>query len=250
MNTRIVLAATLAAAASACATPPRFAEYPLERSLFPGLSELGTQTVEQALDRRIELHAPLSAGVIWLTEDTDETTRTDEERAFSDYERTGVLEQALATLRRPPFGAVGALPTVPTTLRSGDAKQQSDAIAVVRAACANFQYEVALVLQTGVAVDDGFNPFAIGYLPVITAPLFPGSDRAVASTAELIAIDVRSGVPLGCGRGRDAVVRHLLFPWQTGEKTRELMEESLGRSLAAAVVELVPQLEARLGPPK
>ena len=245
---RSTLAVLVAVLTSACATPPRYGEYVLERSLFPGLGEPGTGTIEEALDRRVALREPFSAGIVWITEDSNTSTNSDAERDFSDYERTGVLEKALASLRHAPYGAVGALPTVPASLRSGEDAKQAAILQSIRVACANFQYEVALVLQTGVAVDEGFNPFAIGYLPVITAPLFPGSDRAVSTTAEVIAVDVRSGVPLGCGRGRDADTRRLLFPWQSEEKARELIEESLARSIAAAVADLSPQLSARIAP--
>ena len=45
-----------------------------------------------------------------------------------------------------------------------------------------------------------------------------------------------------------ADVRRLLFPWQSEQKARELIEESLGRSIAAATADLLPQLSARVAP--
>lgn len=239
-----LLGLLVAVACAGCALPARFVDVGLERSLFPGLGVLDEGGIDGALAKEVKLAAPISAGIAWLSENTEGDGRDEDRHQFSSFERTGVTQSALGALRQAPFGNVGALPTV-SAWTLDEAKARKDPIDAVRRACAQFQYDVAMILQTGVAEERGYNVLALGYLPVITAPLFPGSDRTVASSAELIAIDVRTGVPLACGRGRDADSSRFMFPWHADEKGRELVEESVGRAVAAAAEDLRAQIEMR-----
>ena len=73
--------------------------------------------------------------------------------AITEYSRTGVLEEAVASLRHEPLGTVAALPTIPNV---SDEPPSHNTLVALRSASARFQYQVALLLQTGTAEDRGF----------------------------------------------------------------------------------------------
>ena len=225
-----------------CATYPGAPSLGLQRSLYPGLGDLDQRGIEAALSRKLDLTPPVSAGLVWLTEAAPNSPETQTHSPITEYGRTGVIEEAIASLRQPPFGTVAALPTIPNVSDSAPSERTLDAL---RSASARFQYQVALLLQTGTAEDSGFNPLALGYLGLVTIPLFPGNDIAASSSAELCAIDVRSGVMLGCARGRAQEMDHLLFVWQRDRARERLVERTLRSSVAAAAVDLLGQVTER-----
>lgn len=245
MHTRVRrLAIAVLLASPSCVVVPGDVEVGLERAVFPGLGDLSPDEIPAAFERKVELNPPISAGVAWLAE-----TRVDEDGKpandrISEFERTGVLENALRSLRQSPFAAVGGLPTV--AVNRGEIGGRATSLDQVRAACAQFQFDVAIVLRTGIAEDTGHNLFAIGYLPIVTAPLFPGTDLAAAAGAELFAVDVRTGVPLAVGRGRAMDKDRLCFPWQTDDHRRRLREKILGDAIGSAARDLFAQLDQRL----
>ena len=77
-------------------------------------------------------------------------------------------------------------------------------------------------------------------------PLFPGNDLAVSSSAELCAIDVRTGVMLGCARGRAEEMDRFTFVWQHDRAHNRLAERTLRSSVAAAAKDLLSQLAGRV----
>jgi len=125
--------------------------------------------------------------------------------------RTGSLNAAIAELRQPPFSSVSALPVVASEFGS---RQPTDVVRQVRSAATRFREDVAILMQTGVAEGRGFNVFALGFIGLVTAPLFPGIDLATGASAELCAVDVRSGVMIACARGRGEASRRFLFLMQ------------------------------------
>lgn len=228
-----------------CASYPGAPSLGLQRSLYPGLGDLDQSGIESALSRKVELTPPISAGLVWLSEAVPGSPEAVAHSPITEYGRTGVLEEAVAALRQEPFGTVAALPTIP---KVSDAPPSNHTLDALRSASARFQYEVALLLQTGTAEDRGFNLLALGYLGLVTAPLFPGTDIAASSSAELCAIDVRTGVMLGCARGRAEEMDRLLFLWQEERARERLVERTLRSSVAAAAKDLLSQVSGRLVP--
>jgi hypothetical protein len=229
----------LLAFVSGCMSSASYPKIGLQRSLYPGLGSLDAKGIEAAFEKRLTLRPPLAAGIVWLDDPDIRMFGTPQ----SDYVRTGILERTVTALQRPPFDRVSALPTTVDLQIGADGAPSLDA---VRSAAATFQYDVAFILQTGSSRATGLNWFALGYIPLITAPLFPGSDASVAAGAELCAVDVRSGIMLGCGVGRSRDEDRYLFPFTVDEHEERLREEVLTQAIAVAVSDVVGQLEQRL----
>lgn len=228
----------VAAFVSGCMSVPSAPQLGLQRSLFPGLTDLPPDAIASAFETRLQIRPPVSAGLAWLSErSTDWSVAT-----LSEYQRTGVLDAGLAELSNPPFSSVTSMPTeiaewtarAPTGLGS------------LRSAAAQFQYDVALVLQTGVADSGGLNPFAIGYLGLVTAPLFPGADIGVSAGAEICGVDVRSGIMLACARGRAVREARFVFPLSARKKRVELHEDAVKEATVSAARELRDRMAERL----
>jgi hypothetical protein len=209
----------------------------LQRSLYPGVGTLDAGQIPAAFETHVELHPPLSAGIVWL----------DDSRVWgpslSEYARAGVLKVTTDALTKLPFAAVSPLPTTVGYQRGGDGAPSID---VIRGAAAQFQYDVALVLQTGIVEESGFNPLAIGYLGIVTAPLFPGTNVSVAAGAEICAVDVRSGVMLGCSVGRGYREAQFLFLWGVSARKADLAEAAVGEAASDAARQLLPQIAGRV----
>lgn len=240
MCTAALAAALLAAGCASYPAPPSLG---LQRSLFPGLGDLDQRGIESAMSTRLELVPPVSGGLVWISEALPGSPEAQTLSPITEYSRTGVLEEALASLREEPFGTVAALPTIPNV---SDAAPSRNTITSLRSASARFQYDVALLLQTGTAEDLGFNPLALGYLGLVTIPLLPGNDIAASSSAELCAIDVRTGLMLGCARGRAEDKDRLLFVWNQDRARERLVESTLRSAVSAAAEDLLEQVAARL----
>jgi hypothetical protein len=148
-----------------CASYPGSPSLGLQRSLYPGLGDLDQSGIEAALSQKLELEPPISAGLVWLSEAAAGSPETRTTSPITEYTRTGVLEEAVTALRQEPFGTLAALPTIPNV---SDAPPSSRTLDSLRSASARFQYDVALLLQTGTAEDEGVNPFALGYLGIVT----------------------------------------------------------------------------------
>jgi hypothetical protein len=225
-----------------CAYIPSAPQLGLQRTLFPGLANLSEEDIGTVLEKRVELNPPLSAAIVWLTESTSAPVGW--EKPLNEYQRTGVLEAAVGALRRAPFYTVTTLPTMTGPAKEGDAGRTLDG---VRSAAARFQSNVAILLQTGTAEDRGINPYAIGYLGLITAPLFPGEDVALATSAEMCAMDVRSGVMLACTLGRATRKERFLFLWNLDERRDEAREENVKEAVVDAAAKLVSEVALRVG---
>lgn len=233
----IVVALVLAWVAG-CMSQASYPKIGLQRALYPGLGGLDAKGIEAALGKQLVLHPPLSAGIVWL----------DDRGSFagdglSDYARTGILQRAVEALQQPPFARVAPLPT---TMELEVARGDAPSLDAVRSAAATFQYDVAFILQSGSERSSGVNAFAIGYVPLVTAPLFPGTDVSVAAGAELCAVDVRSGIMLGCGVGRARGEDRYLFPFSVDESEAALREEIVAQAVGIAATDVVAQVGQRL----
>ncbi len=242
-NTRCLASglALLVALLTACMSVPVGPTLGLQRSLYPGIGDLRGDQINQAFDTTVTLRSPISGGLAWLSEGHQGAAGS--APPLSEFHRTGVIEAALAALRKAPFASVASLPTVPEVT---DKPPSSNTLEALRSASAHFQYDVALLLQTGTAEDRGPNPLALGYLGLVTIPLFPGTDLGVSSSAELCAVDVRTGIMLGCSRGRASAQDRFLFPLSVNTHREELVEETLRSSVTEAASGLLQQLSVRV----
>lgn len=224
-----------------CASIPVSPHLGLQRTLFPGLAGLTEQDIEETLEKRVQLEPPLSASIVWLTERT--SARIGWGKPLTDYQRTGILEAALDALRRAPIYTITTLPTVSTPTDADDAGRTLDGL---RSAAARFQSDVTIMLETATAEDQGVNPFAIGYAGIITAPLFPGTDFAVAVTAEMCAMDVRTGVMLACTLGRANLKEKYLYLWGLEERKDTIREKMVEEAVLDAAKKLVSEIALRV----
>ena len=144
----LLLFVAVSAFSIGCMSMPSPPSITLQRSLYPGLGNLKPDQIPGAFDTPVQLEIPFSAGLAWLSEApaVDQGLPV----TMSEYHRTGVLDGALSELRRAPFSSVAILPTVVEVTGAGPRDSQLD---LLRSAAARFQYDVALLLQTGVAAD-------------------------------------------------------------------------------------------------
>jgi hypothetical protein len=234
MRTTAVLGALLLLSLSTgCMTRVSPPSLTLERTLLPGLGDLPPERIADAYAAEVRLRPPISAGLAWL------------EAGLDEYHRTGVLEAALAELDQSPFSDVTVMPTA--GVRSD--RDRVDTLAALRSAAARFQRDVALLLQTGVADGSGANVLAATYLALVPVLFVPGNGVSLAASAELCALDGRSGVMLGCARGRAQRERRYVLSAAVDRERRELEEQCLRDAVTAAGAELRRQVAARLSPP-
>ena len=234
--------ATLSLALSGCAARVSYPETRLQRVVLPGLGELKDEEIRAQFEKTIEAKPPVSAGVAWLSEAPGEV-RSWTETPVSEYQRTGILNAALEELRQPPFSSVSVLPTVSAELSRG---APGDTVREIRSAAARFQQDVAILMQTGVSESSGMNVFAVGFIPLVTAPLFPGMDLATGASAELCAVDVKTGVMIACARGRGAAKRRFVFLTQWSAAAEEMKEKALSAAAESAARDLRAAVAARL----
>lgn len=231
MRTTVLVGALLLLAGCMTRVSPPYLT--LERTLLPGLGDLPPERIADAYATEVRLRPPVSAGLAWL------------EVGLDEYHRTGVLEAALAELGQPPFSDVTAMPTA--SVRShGDRVATIDAL---RSAAARFQRDVALLLQTGVADGSGANALAATYVALVPMLFVPGNGISLAASAEICALDARSGVMLGCARGRAQRERRYVLSAAVDRETRELEEQCLRDAVTVAAADLRRQIAARLARP-
>jgi hypothetical protein len=226
-----------------CAAKARYPELGLQRALLPGLDNLKEDEIRAALERPIEVAPPATAGIAWLNEAPGSWHGEWNDTPLTEYQRTGVINATLEVLRHAPFSEVTSLPTVAAGSIGGG---EGNMPLAVRSAAARFQDEIAILMQTGTAESRGLNVFALGFVGLVTAPLFPGVDLAVASSAELCAIDVRSGVMIACTRGRADERRDYLFLFQERRVREQLREGTVRAAAVAAAQDLVGAVVRRL----
>ncbi len=235
--------AAFSLASGGCTARVYYPETGLQRMVLPGLGELKDEEIRAQFEKTVAVKPPLSAGIAWLSEAPAGLRSTWTETPVSEYRRTGVLNAALDALRQEPFASVSMLPTVSADFGQG---QPSDMVRALRSAAARFQEDVAILMQTGVSESRGLNFFALGFIPLVTAPLFPGVDLATGASAELCAVDVRTGVMIACARGRGQVERGFLFLTQESHAREEMKERTLTEAAVAAAQNLRAAIAARL----
>jgi len=220
----------LLSAASGCMTRVSPPYLTLERTLLPGLGDIPPDRIADAYATKVTVRPPVSAGLAWM------------EAGLSEYHRTGVLEAALAALRQPPFSDVTSMPT--STVRRD--RDRVDTVDALRSAAARFQRDVALLLQTGVADGSGANVLAATYIALVPMLFVPGNGISLGASAEICAVDARSGVMLACARGRAQRERRYVLSTSVERETRELEEQCLREAVTAAANDLRQAVAARL----
>ncbi|GIW44969.1 MAG: hypothetical protein KatS3mg077_2251 [Candidatus Binatia bacterium] len=243
MSAKRWLVLAMAVLGCACGARAPYPELELQRQLLPGLDTLKEDEIRAALDRPLEVKAPATAGVAWLSEAPGGWGGEWYQTPLTEYQRTGVINATLEALGHPPFSEVTSLPTVAATSRAGG---DGNMLVALRSAAARFQADVAILMQTGTAEGRGLNAFAIGFVGLVTAPLVPAVDVAVASSAELCAVDVRSGVMIACTRGRAEERRNYLFLFQEARVREQLRENTVRAAAVTAAQDLVRAAARRL----
>ncbi len=242
----VTVCACIAGAAvivTGCSARVMYPETGLQRVVLPGLGDLKDDEIRAQFEKNIEVRPPVSAGVAWLSEAPRGMRSSWTDTPVSEYQRTGILNSAIDVLRQPPFSGVSVLPTETSAVGSGES---TDVVQALRSAAARFQEDVAILMQTGVTQDSGFNFAALGFVGLVTIPLFPGLDLATGASAEMCSVDVRTGVMLACARGRGQATRHFVFPTNAGQIAEEMKEETLTQAAVAAAQGLRAAVAARL----
>jgi len=237
---RLLRLALIPVFASACSSTPYYPAVGVQQTLYPGLGDLSEADIARALDEELALDPPFAAGLAWLSEGYAGDVGTGQ--GLSEFGRTGVLEAVISELSNAPFASVASLPTIPKTSGGGPS---SETLRSLRSAAANFKHEVALLLQTATHDDQYFNPLAVTYVALVTAWIVPGTNIVNYASAELCAIDVRTGAMLGCARGRAAVEDGYVRPTRIANARADLREEAAREASVEAAKSLLGQLSAR-----
>jgi hypothetical protein len=216
-------------------------------SLLADSGEAEPDPIAQQLDAPLRLRAPVSAGIAWLAGVAASSHGYGYVHPLplplSAYQRTGILEATRDALAGAPFRGVFLLPELDLAWEHDPEIGPLDEL---RAVAARSQVEVAVLLRTSLGEASGLNPWALGWIGIVTVPLFPGNDLGAAAAAELCALDVRSGLVLACDRGRASAERRRVFAFERGEVRAELAEETLRAAAADGAVRLRVALADRL----
>ena len=207
------------------AAPPRIG---MARSLDPEMDLVGFVSL---LDPELGIAPPLRAGLVWA----------EEGGVSEDWEQIQdrIMALALRRLRVRLFDEVRKL--------DNTGLGNPPSISAVRSVAARSELDTALLLSTAGYSRSGLNLLALGYLGIVTAPVFPGSDVSAGATAEMCAVDVHSGSVLGCGIGTAYTEARYVFPLSLGDRRTELSETSMGRAVEGAAARLIERIERRLG---
>jgi len=220
----IVLLALMAG----CMIPAAPPQIGVARSLDPEMDLVGFAS---PYDPELAIEPPLRAGLVWA----EEGGGGDAARKAQDR----ILAVALRRLRGSLFEEVAKLDNA--------GLGEPPSISSVRSVAARSELDTALLLSTSGLTRSGWNLLALGYIGVITAPLFPGSDVSAGATAELCAVDVRSGTVLGCGIGTAYTEDRYVFPLSVSDRRGELAESGVTRAVEGAAVRMIDRIERRLG---
>jgi len=229
----LMLALALAALLCGCSTT---AESPQlygmrQRSVYPGLADLDERGIARMVNQRVRLPEHPSAAMIWLEEGP----------VRSRYERDALLPSLTASLEGAPLAWVQAVPSalVPATGDAGVLDLRS-----VRSAAAHFQSDVVLLVQTAVSEQlvMGRNPIE-GLLYLLEFGFSPFRRVVATASAEVCALDVRSGVIVACGQGAGPNGGHIAFVLSQADAQQELTREALRGAVSTAGAQLRTHLE-------
>lgn len=191
LASRLLPVALLAVVSAACSTRG----YPAlngPRQLFANGEIFDDHAIAQALATTTNLPPRPRLAVVLLDGDAAG-------EPLDGSVREQVLEELRARLDRPPIASVSIVPTITAGAFSTDGVPS---LAELRTAAARQRADV-LILATLAANDyRGVNPLAMTYFAILPMFVVPGSEVATYASAEACALDVRSGLILGCRSGR------------------------------------------------
>jgi len=206
------------------------ASRPQMRSLYPGLAELDERAIARMSRRRVRLPEHPSAALVWIEEGP----------ARSRNERDGLMPALTRALEGEPLAWVQAVPTA-LAPAWGDAGPLD--LRGLRSAGAHFQSDLVLLVQTEVSEDVATsNPFdRLLYVAEVLASPFR---RVVATaSAEICAVDVRTGVLVACAQGAGPNRGRIAFALAQAGTQQALTQDALVGAVSAASERLRTSLQ-------
>jgi hypothetical protein len=210
----LCLAAMLAGCASQ-AQSPALSGFSGVRSVYPGMTNLDERGIATLVRQRVRLPERPSAAMIW----------TEEGPARSRHERDTLTPELTAGLEGAPLAWVQAVPSalVPASGESAALDLRS-----LRSAGAHFQSDLVLLVQTEVSEEPVMGENLIeGVLYLVEFGLSPVRRVVATASAEVCAVDVRTGVMVACGQGSGPNSGHLTFVLTQASAQQQLTREAL-----------------------
>lgn len=188
-----VMVALAAVAVAGCTSTKSYPNSNLRYQIFPQAAAKSETELRRVMDRRVRLPSQVSVGIAWLNQ------RSADFDALPDGERGRLLKRFADGLREPPIADAVVLPTVANFAARGEGGDELDNL---RSNAAHFQSDVLVILSTSTNEYVDWNAIALSYLAILPAYFFPGDDLFVYANAEACAVDVRTGIFLGCATGQ------------------------------------------------
>jgi len=165
--------------------------------------------------------------------------------SLTESDRATLVELLRTRLDRPPFASVQFVPNTVVSGLGEDAAPPS--LAALRAAAARMQGDLLILVDAATDSDRGSNWLAATYLALLPIAFVPGNQAAAWASGEACAIDVRSGVFLGCvsgnGTARDDYVRAA----QVDDALRRVVRDAVDDALATLPAHIADLIRPRTG---
>lgn len=219
-----------------------FKSYPTNNvvyDIFPQAREMSDNERRQVLDRQVLLPSQIVVGIAWLNQ------RAGGFGALPDAERGRLLSAFAERIQVAPVWRSVVLPTMPTG-GYHDGAAAAD-LGALQSAAARFMSDVLIILNTSTNEYVDWNPLALSYLAILPVYFFPGDDLSVYASAEACAVDVRSGVFLGCAQGQDHRERGFVTRLRRDAVVRDLSSGALETALAGIPEKLRAQIATYTG---
>jgi hypothetical protein len=237
---RAALTIAVSVALAGCMSARSFPTAVLSRTVFFGAEGGSDASVRADLQQRVILPPTPRAAILWVDEIGGSGNRA---VPLPESERTRLLAAVTRSLEQGPFSAVV---NVPTTRVPGAGELDLNAL---RATAARFQADVMILLLTRHNGYDDWNVLAATY-PVLLPMLFvPGHDVAAYVSAEMCALDVRTGIFLACAEGHGDDSRRFVTMPRRDRRLRELTVEATEAALVDIGHRLNDAVAARIGEP-
>jgi hypothetical protein len=224
--------------AAGCAAARR--PYPfsgLAHSVFSGLETTTEAELGDLYDRRVVLPNTPQASLVWLDDPSGVP--------LPEADRARLLEDVRRGVERPPMGRASVLPT---TRVPGDIA--ANALDGLRSAAARFQSDVLVLLLTRTDTYNDWNLLSVTYVTVFPLFFIPGDDVSANVAAEACAVDVRTGVFLGCVQGAGDATRRFVTPLGKSARQRQLVSaatEDALRGLSRQMHAIIAECADRAG---
>jgi rhombotail lipoprotein len=210
----------------------------MQRSLSPALQRVDDQELEKLLNTRGSLTPALRAAIAWVDGPGGSS--------LPDAERIELLQSMATELRQHPFVGVTILPTQPQApIVYGQTAEPPD-LRQLRSGAARAQADVLILVETENEEYVDWNLLAVSYVGLVTPFFIPGDQLAVYTSAEACAIDVRSGVFLGCMQGYGEAERAMSLPTRRGRTFRSLSRTATEKAVHTLSAPLRDQISTHI----